>query len=308
MRYRVLGSIEIEDAHGWRPLAGRKQRAVFAVLLLHRNMPVCSDQLFDAVWGDSAISHRGAVLANQVSALRKGLHARGHSVLITTPSGYMLRAEPDTVDVDRFERLLDQALEELARGRPAAAAEAARRCLALWRGRPFEEFTYESFAQAEIARLEERRLGALEVQVEARLALGEHHSVICDLEALVREHPLRERLHGHLMLALYRCGRQGDALAAYHAARRSLLEALGIEPCRELRRLEQAILQQDLALEPPSPAGRALSSTGGWTLRPPWMSSTTGTTHNSAVLASCWTGGSSSAHVIRTRSRRRLET
>jgi DNA-binding SARP family transcriptional activator len=223
-----------------------------------------------------------------LSRLRKVLHAHEEPVLTTCPAGYTLRVAPGTVDVDRFERLLDHGLTVLAQGSSAAAAESAHDALALWRGKPFVEFTYDTFAQPEIARLEERKMVALDLRVEAQLALGRHASVLPDLEALVREHPLRERLHAHLMLALYRSGRQGDALGAYQAARRVLREGLGIEPTPELRRLERAILQQDAALEPAAVKRREWPQAPRSLRRRVWPCARTGLIRNAdraAVLA-----------------------
>jgi DNA-binding SARP family transcriptional activator len=180
----------------------------------------------------------------RVSQLRKSLGA-GAERLETKPPGYRLRLGPDELDLDRFSRLL----EEAEGGEPAVAAERLREALALWRGAPLADFTYESFAQAAIGRLEELRLAALERRLEADLALGRHAELVGELEELVVAEPLRERLRGQLMLALYRSGRQAEALEAYRSTRRALLEGLGIEPSTPLRELEQAILRQDPELE-----------------------------------------------------------
>jgi tetratricopeptide (TPR) repeat protein len=174
----------------------------------------------------------------------------------------MLRLEPRSVDLDSFERLLDEGRRALARGDADEASERLRDALALWRGPPLADFAFESFAQTEIARLEERRLVALEERIEADLVLGRHADLVGELEALVKEHPLRERLQAQLMLCLYRSGRQAEALEVYQAARRALVEELGIDPGRRLRELHQAILQQDPVLDlapadkPPEDAGR----------------------------------------------------
>ena len=190
-----------------------------------------------------------------MSRLRKTLGT--HERLVTRAPGYVLVVEPGECDRDVFERLVSEGRQLLADGKAEAAAKALREALALWRGPPFADFLYEPFAQAETVRLEEARLGCLESRLEADLALGRHAEVIGELEALTTEHPLRERLRGQLMLALYRSGRQADALAAYQTARRLLVEELGIEPGSELRELHQAILRQDSELElPPRRQGR----------------------------------------------------
>jgi DNA-binding SARP family transcriptional activator len=221
-----------------------------AVLLLHRNELVAPDQLIDAVWEDRAPSIGRNTLAMQLSRLRKVLHGNGDRVLLTHPNGYLLRVEQGALDLDRFEQLLELGRRSLAGGSAEAAAETLRRALALWRGRPFEDIAYKAFAQIEIERLGEQRLAALEQRIEAELALGRHAQLIPELEALVKQQPLRERLRGQLMLALYRSGRQTDALAIYRHTRLMLVEELGLEPGPALRQLEEAILRHDPALQP----------------------------------------------------------
>ncbi len=184
------------------------------------------------------------MLQGYVSQLRKVL---GRDALRTEPPGYLLRVAPGQLDAERFEHLV----EEARRGGPAAAADRLREALALWRGTPLPEFAFDSFAQTEIGRLEELRIAALEERLEADLALGRQAELVGELEVLVREHPLRERLRGQLILALYRSGRQAEALAAYQDTRRVLVEELGIEPGPRLQQLEKAILLQDPALELP---------------------------------------------------------
>ena len=168
----------------------------------------------------------------------------------------MLELEPEQLDLDRFERLLGEGRELLAAGEAERAAEALRAALALWRGPPLSDFESEPFAHGEIARLEELHLAALEERIEADLALGRHADLVPELEALVREHPLRERLRAQLMLALYRSGRQAEALDAYRQTRRLLADELGLEPGRTLQELERAILRQDAQLDPPAARGR----------------------------------------------------
>ena len=210
------------------------------------NEPVPTARLVEELWGERPTATSAKAVHGYVSRLRKAL---GRDVLETRPPGYLLHVAPGALDVQRFERLVEQGSLLLAEG----AAEEARRvlgeALALWRGPALADFRYESFARVEAARLEDLRLAALEERVEADLALGRHAELVGELEALIVEHPYRERLRGQLMLALYRSGRQADALAAYRDAR-AALDELGIEPGQPLKRLEQQILTQDAALEP----------------------------------------------------------
>jgi YVTN family beta-propeller protein len=249
IEFRLLGALEVVD--GDRPLTlGRpKQRALLAVLLLHRGEPVSSERLVDELWGQEAPASAIKIVQGYVSSLRKEL---GDGVLVTRGHGYLLAAAPGQVDVDRFESLVAEGRRALQEGDPRVASQRLRGALGVWRGPPLADFAYESFAQAEIARLQESRLGALEERIDAELALGEHAQLVGELEGLVREHPLRERLIGQLMLALYRSGRQADALETYREARRRLVEELGIEPSSDLQQLERAILTQDPALKPPT--------------------------------------------------------
>jgi DNA-binding SARP family transcriptional activator len=179
-----------------------------------------------------------------MSKLRKALGEAG-ALLVTRPPGYLIRLERDQLDLHRFERLVGEADD----AEPEAAAGKLRGALALWRGSALDDLAYESFAQAAIGRLEELRLAALEKRIDADLALGRHGDLVPELEGLVAEHPVRESLRGQLMLALYRCGRQADALAVYQGARRTLIDELGIDPSPPLRELERAVLRQDQSLE-----------------------------------------------------------
>jgi YVTN family beta-propeller protein len=246
MFYRVLGPLEIEDHGESLPLGGAKQRALLAVLLMHANEVVSRDVLVECLWGDRGGTSSIHSLEVQVSRLRKILRAHdGADALVTRPTGYMLGVGASGLDLFCFERLFEGGRLALSSGDAAKAAETLSEALALWRGRPFEDVAYESFAQVEIERLEERRLAALEERIEADRALGRHAELVAELEALVRQYPLRERLRGQLMLALYGSGRQTDALAAYQEGRRELVESAGIEPGPALRQLEQAMLRQD---------------------------------------------------------------
>jgi DNA-binding SARP family transcriptional activator len=247
MEFRILGPLEIREEGRVLRLGGAKQRALLASLLLRANEVVSRDRLIDELWGASPPDTARTALQVYVSQLRKAL---GRDLILTQPPGYLVRVRDGELDLHRFERLVAAARAE----EPALAARLLREGLALWRGSPLAELD-DSFARAERARLEEQRLAALEQRVEAELALGRHAELVPELEGLVREQPLRERLRGQLMLALYRCGRQADALEVYRTGRRLLDEELGLEPDNELQRLEKAILNHDPSLESPVVAG-----------------------------------------------------
>ena len=219
-----------------------KPRALLAILLLRANEPVASDRLIEELWAGRPPSSAAKVLQTYVSQLRRAL---GRDVIRTVSSAYELHADAGSFDLLRFEQLVGDARAAA----PVEASRLLREALALWRGQPLVEFAYEPWAQPEIARLEELRLEALQERIEVDLALGANAKLVPELELLVGQHPLRERLRAQLMLALYRAGRQADALAAYRDARRSLVETLGIEPTLALRQLERSILDQDPALD-----------------------------------------------------------
>jgi YVTN family beta-propeller protein len=264
IEFRVLGSFEVVDRDGPLALGGPKQRAVLAVLLLHRGEAVSSDRLIDEVWCEHPPASANKLVQGYVSNLRKALD---DGRLVTEGRGYALRVEPDETDVDRFEALVAKGRGALERGDALTAAAVLRDALGVWRGPALSDFAYEPFAQAEITRLEEARLAAFEDRVDADLASGEHTRLVGELEALVREHPLRERLRGQLMLALYRSGRQADALETYRVARARLVDELGLEPGPELRELERGILAQDPRLQaPPRPSGLARRAQRGGAL------------------------------------------
>jgi DNA-binding SARP family transcriptional activator len=245
VQFRILGPLEVLERDAARALGGAKQRAVLAILLLHRGEVLSSERVIDELWGERPPATAAKTLQGYVSHLRKAL---GGGLLNTRGRGYQLTLAPDQVDVDQFERLAAEGRGALSDGDAATAAERLRQALGLWRGPALVDFAYEAFAQAEIARLEEARLAALEDRVDADLALGRHAEVVGALEALIVEQPYRERLRAQLMLALYRCDRQVDALQAYQNARHALVGELGIEPGERLRELEGAILAQDPAL------------------------------------------------------------
>jgi DNA-binding SARP family transcriptional activator len=248
--FRILGPLEVATEAGPLALGGHKQRAVLALLLLGANRVVSVDRLVDALWGEHAPKTAQTSLQNFVSQLRKML---GTDVLETQAPGYRLRVGPEELDVDRFRQLCETA----RRLEPEERRAALREALALWRGSPLADFQFEAFAQGEIARLEELRIAALEDRIEADLEAGLDAELVGELESLADEHPLRERLRAHLMLALYRSGRQAEALQAYQDARRALVEELGIDPSPALQELHGAILRQEIGLQPvgtPAPA------------------------------------------------------
>ena len=269
MEFRILGPLEVSDGDRLLRLSGVKQKALLALLLLHANEVVSVDRLIDELWGEEPPEKAANALQARVSQLRKALGRSGSEALVTRAPGYLLEVGPGDLDVERFVRLAGDGRRALAQGDAAGAAATLGAALALWRGPALADFAYEPFAQGEIARLEEARLAALEERLEADLALGRHGELGGELESLITAHPLRERLRGQLMLALYRSGRQAEALEAYQETRRVLVEELGIEPSPPLRELHAAILNQDAALElrieapalpepPPAPPARAL--------------------------------------------------
>jgi DNA-binding SARP family transcriptional activator/class 3 adenylate cyclase len=250
MEFRILGPLEVQDEGSILPLPGGRHRAVLALLLLHANEVVPTDRLIDELWGDEPAENAATALYGYIWQLRKALGGDDRrQVLVTRAPGYVIELEPDQLDATRLEQLVRDGREALREGDPVRAASALHEALALWRGPALADFAYESFAQAEILRLEELHLAALEERIEADLALGGHADVVGELEVLAAKHPLRERLRAELMLALYRTGRQAEALAAYQAARRALVEELGIEPGRELQALQTAILRHDPILD-----------------------------------------------------------
>ena len=246
MQIRVLGHLEasVDD----RPVAlgGAKQRAVLAMLGLEANRAVSADRLVEGLWGEEPPRSAAKMLQNYVWRLRKVLAADGGAEILTHGRGYELRIDPELVDVVRFERLAAEAGRAATAGQPPYAA---REALALFRGAPLADLADEPFAAAEIRRLEDLRETTGELAIDADLAAGRHQEIIGEIEALLAEHPLRERLHAQRMLALYRSGRQADALEAFRDARRLLVEEIGVEPGGDLRGLHEAILRHDPSLE-----------------------------------------------------------
>ncbi len=261
--YRLLGPIEAGANGQVLDVGGQKQRALLAILLLNANQPVPRDVVVDRLWGERPPAGAQHTLEVYVSRLRKTLEpAAAGPVVLARRGAYLLRAASERIDVCRFERLAGEGRRALAANAPGRAGGHLREALALWRGAPLADVGDEPFARAEIARLEELRAGVLEDRIEADLALGRHVELVSELEALTAAFPLRERLHQQRMIALYRCGRQAEALAAYQAARRMLVDELGIEPGPGLKRVERAILEQDVWLEPPGPPAVALPAAG----------------------------------------------
>jgi DNA-binding SARP family transcriptional activator len=253
MEFRVLGPLEVAGDDGTIDLGGVKQRSVLAMFVLHAGEVVSKDRLVDALWGASPPLTAAKTVQVYVSRLRKEL---GGDRLVTRAPGYVLYLEPGELDLARFEALVAKARH----APPETAAKTLDEALALWRGAPLADLEYEQFAQPIVARLEEMRLGAVEQRLEAKLALGHHGDLVAELETLVAEHPLRERFRHQLMLALYRCDRQADALEAYRVAREELIEELGLEPSESLKRLEAAILRQDRELAAPVVAGALVAA------------------------------------------------
>src|ERR671922_2378071 len=245
----LLGPLLVRREGVPLPLGGPKLRTLLAILLLESNKVVSADHLVDSLWGENPPETARNTLQVYVSQLRKLLSA---GTLETAPPGYRLAVDPDAVDLLRFERLAVRGRTALAAGDPATAAEELAEALALWRGPPLADLAWEQFAQAEILRLDELHLATLEDRIDADLALGRHAALVAELDRLIAENPFRERLRAQLMLALYRSGRQADALAVYQRARRTLVDELGIEPGESLRQLERAILAQDPSLNIPT--------------------------------------------------------
>ena len=246
MEFRILGPLEV--VYDGEPLAlgASQQRALLAVLVLHRGETVSVDRLIDALWGEQSPATAAKTIQVYVSHLRKTL---GAGAIVTEGRGYRLEVAAERVDVSRFDALAAEGRRAFAGGHTADARECFCSALGLWRGEPLADFAYEGFAAGEIARLQEARLAVLEDRIEADLALGSDGDLIGELESLIASNPLQERLRGQLMLSLYRAGRQADALSVYRHTSELLREELGLEPSRMLRELEQSILEQDASLD-----------------------------------------------------------
>jgi DNA-binding SARP family transcriptional activator len=243
LEFRILGPLEVVGEHGPVRLGGPRQRATLAILLLNANRVVSVDRLADDLYSGAAPVTAVTQVQRQISELRKALG--DESIVETRSPGYVIRLEPRQLDLYRFERLA----EDAARGEPRRAADLLREALSLWRGVPLADLAYEPFARPAVERLEEIRLAAIEQRIDAELALGRHGRVAAELEQLIAENPLRERFRAQLMLALYRSGRQAEALEVYRETREKLVDEFGIEPTASLRRLEHSILAQDRSLD-----------------------------------------------------------
>ncbi len=254
MEFQILGPLRVTHQSREVEIGAPKLRSLLAMLLVHLNEPVSVDVLTEVLWGTQQPAGATNTLQAYVSRLRGLLEPERSprspgDLLITREPGYLLRLDPERLDARRFERLAREGKAHLRASEAAAAGAVLREALSLWRGGALADFAYESFSQPEIRRLEELRMAAIEDRIDADLAHGDHEGLVAELEALTQQHPFRERLWGQLMLALYRSGRQADALGAYREAGRVLGEELGLEPGPELRALEERILLHDAALE-----------------------------------------------------------
>jgi WD40 repeat protein/DNA-binding SARP family transcriptional activator len=246
VEYRILGPLEVVRDEELVALGAAQQRALLAVLVLQGGKPVSIDQLIDELWGDRGPATAAKTVQVYVSQLRKAL---GADAIVTQGRGYRLAIEPEQVDAVRFDALRSEGRRALSDGDAARAKDRLCSALGLWRGDALADFAYEPFAQAAIGRLREAHLGALEDRIDADLALGGDEELIGELESLIASNPLQERLRGQLMMALYRAGRQAEALSAYRQTSELLRDELGLEPSRSLQELERSILEQDIALD-----------------------------------------------------------
>jgi YVTN family beta-propeller protein len=248
MDFRILGPLEVRDRGETLAIGAGKQRALLAILLIEANEPVSTSRLIDELWPEDPPATAAKIVQNSVSHLRRIL---GDGILVTSANGYLLRVAPGELDRDRFRAALDEAKEAAAAGDERGASGVLREAFLLWRGPPLADFAYERFAAAEIDRLEELRVAATVERIDLDLAAGRHAEVVGELHGLVERFPLQERLRAQLMLALYRSGRQAEALEVFQDARRTLAGELGIEPGEALKHLEKAILTHDPSLDPP---------------------------------------------------------
>ena len=253
MQFRILGPIEARFDDGPAPLGAPKQRALLALLLVHRRRVVTAEQLVDGLWGEAPPASALQSLQVYVHGLRRAL---GHDRIETAGRGYRVVVGEDELDLDRFERAFERGRTALAADRAEDAADELREALAIWRGPALADLSEETRRAAEADRLEELRLIALELRLDADIQCGGHDGVVAELEALTAEHPYHERFLQQRMLALYRCDRQAEALEVYRDARKVLSDELGLEPTPATQELERAILRQDPGLEAPAPPAR----------------------------------------------------
>ena len=281
MEFKLLGPLEVwDDLRGSFLLGSGKQRALLALFLLHCNEVVSSPRLIDELWEDHPPDTAANVLQVYIGQLRKLLEparAQGSAseFILSRPGGYLLRVAPGQLDLERFQELLGRGRAALTSD-PSTASKTLREALALWRGQPLEDVAFASM-QGEAARLEELRFSALEVRIEAELAQGKHTALVGELEALATRYPLREQLRAHWMLALYRSGRQADALSVYRETARLLSDELGIDPGSDLQSLDRAILRHDPLIAAPAietaPAKVSPTTTHRWRLQISWRRS-----------------------------------
>jgi DNA-binding SARP family transcriptional activator len=265
VRLRILGPLEVVDDDRALDLGAHKQQALLGVLALRPREVVSTARLIDELWGESPPASAAKAVQGYVSGLRKAL---GGDAIVTKAGGYLVSVDPDALDAERFDQLVAAGRESVARD-PARAAATLREALALWRGDPLEGLRLEANARIEVQRLAERRLTALELRIEADLALGRHAELVGELQELAAVHPYREGLAAHLMLALYRSGRQAEALSAYRRARQQLTAELGLEPSESLRQLERQVLAQDPQLDLAAPEAEAAAPAASAPPAPP---------------------------------------
>src|SRR5881227_2649572 len=251
VEFRILGPLEVVEDGEPVALGTLKERLVLGVLLLHANEFVSRERLIDDLWGEAPPPTARQAVNVYLSKLRKALGRAGADPIATASGGYRLQVDPERLDASRMQILVASARESVSKGELEHAAERFREALALWRGPALAGLQLESRGRDEVAQLDELRLAALMDWIDCELALGRHEQALGELNLLVREHPLRERLRAQQMLALYRADRQADALEAYAEARQTLVDDLGIEPSEALQRLQQAILRHDPSLVTP---------------------------------------------------------
>jgi DNA-binding SARP family transcriptional activator len=245
IRFRLLGPLEYNAGHEWSPIGAAKQRALLAVLLVNANRAVPADHLVAELWGERPPASAAGLLAGYVWRLRRSLGDPDGRVLATRPPGYHLVVPPGAADVHDYEALVAAGRRSLAAGDLPSAVATLSAALDMWRGTPLADVPLVPSVLSEQARLEEGRLAVLEARIGAELGLGRHEALLPELKVMVAQHPLRERLHAHLLVALYRTGQQAEALGAYRDLRRLLIDELGIEPSKPLRELQRRILRED---------------------------------------------------------------
>lgn len=249
MRFSVLGSIEVTSDTEPLELGGVKQRAILGYLVLHANKVVATSHLLQAMWDGTPPPTARKMIQNAVSGIRRVLSGQSAAALRTHPPGYQLHVDPESVDLHRFRVLAKDGRAAIADGEPELGAERLRAALSLWRGRALADLVEAGFRWSELTAVEDERLSALEDRLDAELVCGRHREITPELEVLTATEPLRERLCQQFMLALYRSGRQADALRVYRRTREALVDSLGLEPGRDLQELQQRILDHDATIQ-----------------------------------------------------------